>query len=75
MAIPEHLVSELLDAADSLMANLMDAGEHKPDLYDDEANEYPTDEDGQPWYPDCLRLKNAIEAVTLAAMATDKQPA
>ncbi len=55
--------SRLLDASNELLANLIDAGKHKPDLLLEGSEEYyPLGVDGDPWYPDVWELDMAEEA-------------
>jgi len=53
----------LLDAANAILAKLINAGIHKPSLvYGGNEQNYPLGEDGDLWYPDVWELYQAEEA-------------
>ncbi|MCX7424718.1 MAG: hypothetical protein NTW96_03680 [Planctomycetia bacterium] len=50
----------VIEAARELLDNMIDSGENHPELPSDD-DEYPRDDDGNPWYSDCWKLYQAIE--------------
>ena len=51
---------DLLEAAEALLANLIDTEAYGPDDIDPDEWDGPLDEDGAPWYSDVWNLKEAI---------------
>lgn len=58
-AAPDH--KPVVDAARELLDNLIDSGANQPELAPDD-DEYPRDDDGNPWYSDCWKLYQALAA-------------
>ncbi|MFH1921778.1 MAG: hypothetical protein ABIP48_18085 [Planctomycetota bacterium] len=50
----------VIEAARTLLNNLIDADEYGPKLVTDD--EFPRDEDGDPWHTDCWELYQALNA-------------
>ncbi|MCX7428800.1 MAG: hypothetical protein NTW96_24635 [Planctomycetia bacterium] len=53
------LEETVIEAARELLDNIVDAGEHTPELGANE-DDYPRDADGDPWYHDCWKLYQAL---------------
>lgn len=52
---------KLLEAAEALLANLIDADDYGPKDIDSDDWDGPLDEHGAPWYGDVWNLREAIE--------------
>ncbi|MFZ5832435.1 MAG: hypothetical protein ACOY3P_20300 [Planctomycetota bacterium] len=62
--------SRLLEAANTLLENIIDSGDFGPDEFGDTAEggnvaAFPRDDEGTPWYPDVWELKEAVDATRL----------
>jgi hypothetical protein len=63
MTTTQTSFTRLLDAANAHLADLIDSGEHGPELWDEaEGTSYPRDADGRPWFSDVWELHQAEEA-------------
>ena len=57
-------VKRLMEAAETILSNIYDAGEHAPSSGDTEDYaDFPRDEDGDLVYPDVWELNQALAAV------------
>jgi len=52
--------AELLDAAEDLIVNLIDTKDFGPNEENPDYDDYPKDEDGDAWYHDAFRLREAV---------------
>ena len=59
------LEEAVINAARTLLDNLIDADQHRPELAADD-DEYPRDDDGNPWYSDCWELYQNLNAYDAA---------
>jgi hypothetical protein len=53
-------VRALVDAAETVLVNMLDSGAHGPDDDRDKHGNYPVDEHGDVWYPDVWHLNEAM---------------
>lgn len=59
---PPEVVAELIAAADDVLKTIIDGEEWGP-VYPDPDHQWHVDEDGDPWYPEVWRLRNALQQI------------
>lgn len=67
-------VKRLMDAANDLLCNLVDAGETGPMIVTSDHDDLPKDDDGNPVFSDVFELQQAVDALWSEELGTDALP-